>query len=51
LRAANKKSIEALALAGGLILLGTTQKQYFHDDGDGITLRKSNSLWRKIPRE
>jgi DNA polymerase-3 subunit alpha len=29
-----------LALAGGLTLLGTTHQQYFHDDGDGITLRK-----------
>jgi DNA polymerase-3 subunit alpha len=38
LRAANKKSLESLALAGGFdSFLGTTRAQYFHDDGDGIT--------------
>jgi DNA polymerase-3 subunit alpha len=38
LRAANKKAIENLALAGGFdSFLGTTRAQYFHDDGDGIT--------------
>ncbi len=38
LRAANKKAIENLALAGGFDAFeGTTRAQYFHDDGDGIT--------------
>ncbi len=38
LRAANKKAIENLILAGGFdSFLGTTRAQYFHDDGDGIT--------------
>ncbi len=38
LRAANKKAIENLALAGGFdSFLNTTRAQYFHDDGDGIT--------------
>ena len=38
LRAANKKAIENLALAGGFdSFVGTTRAQYFHDDGDGIT--------------
>jgi len=38
LRAANKKALENLALAGGFdSFLGTTRAQYFHDDGDGIT--------------
>ncbi len=38
LRAANKKALESLALAGGFdSFLGTTRAQYFHDDGDGIT--------------
>ncbi|MBC5840839.1 DNA polymerase III subunit alpha [Flavobacterium sp. F-380] len=38
LRAANKKAIENLALAGGFdSFLGTTRAQYFHDEGDGIT--------------
>ena len=38
LRAANKKAIENLALAGGFdSFIGTTRAQYFHDDGDGIT--------------
>ncbi|MGL5111791.1 MAG: DNA polymerase III subunit alpha, partial [Flavobacterium sp.] len=38
LRAANKKAIENLALAGGFDSFeGTTRAQYFHDDGDGIT--------------
>jgi DNA polymerase-3 subunit alpha len=38
LRAANKKAIENLALAGGFdSFTGTTRAQYFHDEGDGIT--------------
>jgi DNA polymerase-3 subunit alpha len=38
LRAANKKALENLVLAGGFdSFLGTTRAQYFHDDGDGIT--------------
>ncbi len=38
LRAANKKALENLALAGGFdSFQGTTRAQYFHDDGDGIT--------------
>ena len=39
LRAANKKAIENLALAGGFDTFdGTTRAQYFHhDDGDNIT--------------
>jgi DNA polymerase-3 subunit alpha len=38
LRAANKKALESLALAGGFdSFVGTTRAQYFHDDGDGIT--------------
>ncbi len=38
LRAANKKAIENLALAGGFdSFANTTRAQYFHDDGDGIT--------------
>lgn len=38
LRAANKKAIENLALAGGFDAFeGTTRAQYFHDDGDGVT--------------
>lgn len=38
LRAANKKALENLALAGGFDSFeGTSRAQYFHDDGDGIT--------------
>jgi DNA polymerase-3 subunit alpha len=38
LRAANKKAIENLALAGGFDSFGNTLRaQYFHDEGDGIT--------------
>jgi DNA polymerase III subunit alpha len=38
LRAANKKAIENLALAGGFDAFeGTTRAQYFHDEGDGVT--------------
>ncbi|WP_190810908.1 DNA polymerase III subunit alpha [Flagellimonas sp. S3867] len=38
LRAANKKSFENLALAGGFDSFGDTHRaQYFHDEGDGIT--------------
>ena len=38
LRAANKKALENLALAGGFdSFIGTSRAQYFHDDGDGIT--------------
>ncbi len=38
LRAANKKALENLALAGGFDSFGeTTRAQYFHDDGDQIT--------------
>ncbi|MFM9825810.1 DNA polymerase III subunit alpha [Flavobacterium sp.] len=38
LRAANKKALENLALAGGFdSFQGVTRAQYFHDDGDGIT--------------
>ncbi|MBA0883614.1 DNA polymerase III subunit alpha [Flavobacterium undicola] len=38
LRAANKKAIENLALAGGFDSFeGTTRAQYFHDEGDGVT--------------
>ena len=37
LRAANKKTMENLALAGGFDSFGNTiRAQYFHDDGDGI---------------
>jgi DNA polymerase-3 subunit alpha len=37
LRAANKKALENLALAGGFDSFeGTTRAQYFHDDGDGL---------------
>jgi DNA polymerase-3 subunit alpha len=38
LRAANKKALENLILAGGFdSFSGTLRSQYFHDDGDGIT--------------
>lgn len=38
LRAANKKALENLALAGGFDSFGnTTRAQYFHDEGDGIS--------------
>ncbi|KDN55029.1 DNA polymerase III subunit alpha [Flavobacterium seoulense] len=38
LRAANKKAIENLALAGGFDCFADTHRaQYFHDEGDGIT--------------
>ena len=38
LRAANKKAIENLALAGGFDSFGNTLRaQYFHEEGDGIT--------------
>lgn len=38
LRAANKKTFESLALAGGFDSFGGTHRaQYFHDEGDGIT--------------
>ena len=38
LRAANKKSFENLALAGGFDSFGDTHRaQYFHHDGDGIS--------------
>jgi DNA polymerase-3 subunit alpha len=38
LRAANKKAIENLALAGGFDCFTETHRaQYFYDDGDGIT--------------
>jgi DNA polymerase-3 subunit alpha len=38
LRAANKKSFENLALAGGFDSFGTTHRaQYFHIEGEGIT--------------
>ena len=38
LRAANKKALENLALAGGLDSFGTTHRsQYFNPDGEGIT--------------
>ncbi|MEY3500381.1 MAG: polymerase subunit alpha, partial [Bacteroidota bacterium] len=38
LRAANKKALENLVLAGGFdSFKGVTRAQYFHDDGDGIT--------------
>jgi DNA polymerase III subunit alpha len=38
LRAANKKALENLILAGGFDSFeGTLRSQYFHDDGDGIT--------------
>ena len=38
LRAANKKALENLTLAGGLDSFGTTHRaQYFNSDGDGIT--------------
>ncbi len=38
LRAANKKALENLTLAGGLDSFGTTHRaQYFNPDGDGIT--------------
>ena len=38
LRAANKKAIENLALAGGFDTFeGTTRAQYFHQDGDNVT--------------
>ncbi len=39
LRAANKKSFENLALAGGFDSFGNTHRaQYFRDEGDGATL-------------
>ncbi|MCW5517153.1 DNA polymerase III subunit alpha [Muriicola sp. Z0-33] len=38
LRAANKKSFENLALAGGFDSFGNTHRaQYFHSEGDGLT--------------
>ncbi|MBT8185616.1 MAG: DNA polymerase III subunit alpha [Eudoraea sp.] len=38
LRAANKKSFENLALAGGFDSFGATHRaQYFHKEGDGLT--------------
>jgi len=38
LRAANKKALENLILAGGFdSFKGVSRAQYFHDDGDGIT--------------
>lgn len=38
LRAANKKALENLALAGGFdSFVGTIRAQYFHHEGDGIT--------------
>jgi DNA polymerase-3 subunit alpha len=38
LRAANKKALENLILAGGFdSFLGTLRSQYFHDEGDGIS--------------
>ncbi|MEP6262189.1 MAG: DNA polymerase III subunit alpha [Gillisia sp.] len=37
LRAANKKALENLALAGGFDGFGNHRAQYFHSDGDGIT--------------
>ena len=38
LRAANKKALENLTLAGGLDSLGSTHRaQYFNPDGDGVT--------------
>jgi DNA polymerase-3 subunit alpha len=38
LRAANKKALENLILAGGFdSFSGTLRSQYFHDEGDGIT--------------
>ncbi|WP_010231705.1 DNA polymerase III subunit alpha [Gillisia marina] len=37
LRAANKKALENLALAGGFDGFGNHRAQYFHDEGDGIT--------------
>jgi len=38
LRAANKKALENLILAGGFdSFKGVLRAQYFHDDGDGIT--------------
>ena len=38
LRAANKKAIENLALAGGFDSFGNTLRaQYFHEEGDGVT--------------
>jgi DNA polymerase-3 subunit alpha len=38
LRAANKKALENLILAGGFDSFeGTLRSQYFHDDGDGVT--------------
>ena len=38
LRAANKKALENLILAGGFdSFKGVTRAQYFHDDGDNIT--------------
>jgi DNA polymerase-3 subunit alpha len=37
LRAANKKALENLALAGGFDGFGNHRAQYFYDEGDGIT--------------
>jgi DNA polymerase III alpha subunit len=37
LRAANKKAIENLALAGGFDSFWDDTAHIFHDDGDGIT--------------
>lgn len=39
LRAANKKAVESLAYAGGFdCFAGTHRAQYFHDDGEGMTV-------------
>jgi DNA polymerase-3 subunit alpha len=40
LRAANKKALENLILAGGFDSFRTLRSQYFHDEGDGITFMK-----------
>jgi DNA polymerase-3 subunit alpha len=52
LRAANKKALENLILAGGFdSFSGTLRSQYFHDEGDGITFMKSDKVWRKVSRK
>jgi len=50
LRAANKRSFEGLAVAGGFDSFGAAHRaQYFHDEGDGITfLEKVNKYGAKF---
>jgi hypothetical protein len=50
LRAANKKSDWKSGWQEDLILFRDDTAQYFHDDGDGITSTKSDSVWCEISR-